>query len=465
MNDMNPVIIVQGGQWGSEAKGAVAANLCIERGVDITVRTGAINAGHTVVYEGKRYAMQQIPVGWVNPNTKLVIGAGAYIHPDTLWREIDMINSAMPDRDVRSRLFIDSRCAIHDMNAEAASKEANRHHKMGATGKGCSEAIVAKIQKRGTASYKLFYDSDQGRAFRERNPSVRFVDTVVLLNQAIDYGHTLLIEGTQGTLLDLHIGPYPFTTSRMTSAANWVAECGLSPNLKYDVVMVCRTYPIRVAGNSGPMDGEIEWVDLARQINRNLIAYGKPPLVAEAALVEFEDTLQSVATNAVLDERYKLPVIETPNTTRYNTRLSSWSAQERECFRVAASELHRDALNRVSPTVLTELKKLFEMTTVTKKLRRIAKLNFDDLRYAVAINRPSSIIMTFMDYEFPELEGSTVESITAMVNDGNPIIDSLMNYRAVVQNELNCKVSGFQFGPLHDNLVPIHHLFRRQSDR
>lgn len=461
MNQRNPVTIVQGGQWGSEAKGAVAANLCISQNVAVTVRTGAINAGHTVVYNGKRYAMQQIPVGWVNPDTQLVIGAGAYIHPETLWREIDMINSAMPHLDVRNRLFIDSRCAIHDMGAEEASKKANRHHKMGATGKGCSEAIVAKIQRRGDDSYKLFYDTDLGRAFRNRNPQVRFVDTVRLLNSAIDFGERVLIEGTQGTLLDLHTGPYPYTTSRMTSAANWIAECGLAPSLNYETVLVCRTYPIRVAGNSGPMPGEIEWTDLARNINTSLVAYGRPPLVADHAITEFLDCMFQAAGEAVRSDRYMVPTAY----GKYLTRLSEWPANDRLVYKVAASELHRDALQLLRSESLGELKKLFEMTTVTKKLRRIAKLNVDDLVMAVAINRPSWICMTFMDYEFPELANATVEQITNLVADNDPIIGAVMSYVTDLQAKVDCKIGALQFGPNHENLVGIHHLYRRQSDR
>lgn len=391
----HPILVVQGAQWGSEAKGNIAAKLCVDRNIDFAVRTGAINAGHSVVYKGRKFAMQQLPTGWVNPHTKLVIGAGAYIHPATLFREIDEINAAMPGDDVRNRLCIDSRCGIHDEAAEDASKAANRHHRIGATGKGCSEAIVAKIRDRNNG-YKLFKDTEYGRS-----AGLHYTDTVHLLNRAYDVNESILVEGTQGTLLDLHLGPYPFTTSRMTTAANWVAECGLSPALDYEVVLVIRTYPIRVAGNSGPMDNEIEWVDLARTINTKLSVLGHPPLVADSALVEFQNSMELAAKGS-----YNVPIAGKP--ARFSLRLSEWTPGIRGEYREAASELHRDALNLCTPATVTELRKLFEMTTVTKKLRRIAEINMSDLRHSIAVNRPAWAALTFLDYVEPELANTVI---------------------------------------------------------
>lgn len=437
-NASNPVIVVQGGNFGSEAKGAVAAHLCLTRNVKWAVRTGAINAGHTVVYHGKRYAMQQLPTGWVNPDTNLVIGAGAYIHPPTLYREIAMINEAMPDRDVLSRLYIDRRCGIHDEAAEQASSEANRHHSIGATGKGCSEAVVNKIRNRNNGC-KLFKEVWQELAAESADIYPCFGDTVYLLNRAVDSGDTVLIEGTQGTLLDLHLGPYPFTTSRMTSAANWIAEAGLSPALEYEVILVCRTFPIRVAGNSGPMKDEIEWTDLARDMNLKL----SKPVVSETAMEEFEVQLINAAMNA----SYKVP---RGSIGQPLTNLSDWTLVMRDVYRVAASELHRDALNLCSPDTVADLRCLFEMTTVTKKLRRIARLNFTDLRYAVAINRPSSLVLTFMDYVEPELAGKTKDSMVTVSRD---VRMRAREYILNVENKLNVPVSLIGTGPNPGNLI------------
>ena len=395
-----PIIIVQGAQWGSEAKGAIAARLCLDRNITYAVRTGAINAGHTVMFKGKKYAMQQIPTGWINQFTQLVIGPGAYIHPDTLWREIDIINSAMPEHDVRRRLIIDYRCGTHTGAAEDASRAANRHHAIGATGKGCSEAIVAKIRDRNNG-YQLFAETETAKIFRGHG--VVFGDTVGLLHRAYDDGARILIEGTQGTLLDLHLGPYPFTTSRMTTAANWIAEAGLSPGMEYETVLVVRTYPIRVAGNSGLMDNEIEWTDLAREMNIRLADAGRPAIVSETDLVIFESCLQQAAYRAAREDRYQTPI--EPGADKFNVRLSSWDPAMRDRFRVAASELQKEALGLCGSEVVDRLRALFEMTTVTRKLRRLARMSISDLHFSIMVNRPSWIALTFLDYVFPALAG------------------------------------------------------------
>lgn len=454
----NPIVIVQGGQWGSEAKGAVAAALCLSRPIDIAVRTGAINAGHTVVYNNRHYAMQQIPTGWVNPNTQLVIGAGAYIHPPTLWREIEMISEAMPNKNVIDRLFIDSRCGTHLEAAEQLSKDANRHHSIGATGKGCSEAIINKIRNRNNGAMLFVEWLSRTTDKPHLAGTLQFVDTVQMLNDEHDKGAKLLIEGTQGTLLDLHLGPYPYTTSRMTSAANWVAECGLSPSLPYEVVLVCRTYPIRVAGNSGPMSNEIEWTDLANNINNKLSLTNQPPLVSVFALEEFKCKLEYAASEATIEGKYKVP---TEGRT-FRTRLSEWTPAERNTYRVAASELHRDALKLCSANTVIELRKLFEMTTVTKKLRRVADLNVADLKYAVAINRPSWIALTFLDYLVPQIANATADTIEPATQGyivyANKLIEEL-------ESKLGVPVKFVSTGPKPENFISTTCLKVRQSQR
>lgn len=448
-----PIVIIQGGQWGSEAKGAVAAAICLQRNIDIAVRTGAINAGHTVVYNGTAYAMQQIPTGWVNPHTSLFIGAGAYIHPPTLFREIEMINAAMPEMDVRDRLYIDYRCGVHDEAAEDASKSANRHHSIGATGKGCSEAIVNKIRNRNNGAV-LFREWCKHEVLRNGGTHIPvglvFTDTCDLLNSNYDAGKSILIEGTQGTFLDLHLGPYPFTTSRMTSAANWVAECGLSPALEYEVVLVCRTYPIRVAGNSGPMPGEIEWTELANWVNEKRGI----PLVDPRALGEFQINLQLAASKATLDGRYKVPTIN----RQFDTDLSQWTPEQRSEFRVAASELHRDALNMCSPEAVKELRKLFEMTTVTKKLRRVAEMDISMLKEAVAINRPAWIAITFLDYVFPRLANMTAGDVDGSAVQGDVKFEPLRwvkqgaaTYINGISSALGVPVKWVSTGPKPEN--------------
>lgn len=373
MSSRIPIVVVQGAQYGSESKGMVAAALCERRRIDFAVRTGAVNAGHCVYKHGLKYVNQQLPTGWVNPGTNLVIGPGALVHPEILKSEIEMITEAGWD----GMIFIDRRAGLHLPEHTERSGRSGRHYRMGATGKGCSEAIIDRLRNRGIspeAGPRTFAEWLKGNWQESWMEKFVLGDTAKMLNDAYDRGDKILIEGCQGTLLDLCLGPYPFVTHKQTTAAQWVVEAGLSPALEYEIVLVARTYPIRVAGNSGPLPDEIDWPTLAKEINDKRVAAGMGPIVTEDAIMAFE------AAYHKLEGTYHDPVIE-------------------------MSERNRDALANLPQFVVDELKKLFEFTTVTKKLRRVARLNLDELRYSVMINRPAWLCLTFMNYEYPELWG------------------------------------------------------------
>lgn len=382
--DIKSPICVVGGCYGSEGKGAITAYLANRFSVDWCVRTGSVNAGHTIIYRNHEYKMQQLPVGFVNPRTKLVIGAGAFIYHDILKREVDEVeeNAGLL---VRNRLYIDYRAAWHGPEHTQRSTESGRHHKMGATGKGCSEALMDKIKNRNDG-YKLYRDHP------ERNwlHSSRYEDTEEILNCAIDRGERVMLEGTQGAHLDFNLGPYPYTTHKPTNAGQWVTEAGLSPALPWCVVMVIRTYPIRVAGNSGPMKDEISWIALAHRINNKLITRNLPPRVDPGAIHQFEDALDKAAEG--------FPGCPSPLIQEM------WTAEERNTHRAAISELNKVALSYLPDATVRELQKLFEMTTVTRKLRRVSRLNIPDVKAAIRWNRPQWIALTFLNYEFPHLD-------------------------------------------------------------
>jgi adenylosuccinate synthase len=385
----NSIIIVQGGQWGSEAKGAVAGFLCVQRKVDYAVRTGAVNAGHTVYLDDLPYVMQQLPCGFVNPATKLVIGAGALVHPGILQAEVEHLERFV-DPNIRKRLYIDYRAGLHTEAHTQRSKESGRHHGIGATGKGCSEALVDRVRLRGAAG-KLFRDIPEAGKYN-------LSDTSELLNNAYDQGAQILLEGTQGSLLDLYLGPYPYTTHKPTQAATWIQEAGLSPSLDYEIVLVVRTFPIRVAGNSGPMPNEISWSELASRLNARLKSKGLPVLIKGESLLYWEEACAEIARSG----KYRVPYSGI-GMARWD--LHNWTPDEREECKVACSELHRDAFNLLEPSTQADLRKLFEFTTVTKKLRRVADLNLSELKRACMWNRPDYIVLTFLNYLMPEIKG------------------------------------------------------------
>ncbi len=376
----NPIQIIGGGQYGSEAKGAIAAYLCEKDKVDYNVRTGATNAGHTCYYKGKPYAMQQLGVGWVNPDTQLVVGAGALIDPAILDREVAMLSSLL-GTDIRRRIWVDYRAGLHLPEHQSRSESSGRHHKIGATGKGCSEALIDRIKGRGRGAL-LF-----GQTVHAAN--YQTVDTEQMLNGAWDNGAKIQLEGTQGQLLDLYLGPYPYTTHKQTGPAQWMLEAGLSPALPTEVWLVFRTFPIRVAGNSGPMKNEISWTILAGEINGKRRRYGLEPIVQESSLEVWEEALEVAA------REFRFPA------NRSHEDQHMWTPAERAAFDSTLSELNASAFKLVPPDIQKDLRNLFELTTVTKKLRRIAR--FDTQAFDVALRqaRPHRVAITFANYSDP----------------------------------------------------------------
>lgn len=398
-----PILIVQGAQWGSEGKGMVAGALCERREVRLAVRTGAVNAGHTVYHKGKPYKMQQLPVGWVaGDNCDLVIGAGAYINPEIFFWEMEIIRGA----GFTGLIMVDHGAGLHLPEHTDRAGASGRHYLIGATGKGCSEAIRDRIGLRGKGG-KLFKDWCEDNGVTSRG--WHFADTVYYLNSAYDGGEQILLEGTQGNMLDLYLGPYPYTTHKQTLASQWVTECGLSPSLDYEVVSVVRTYPIRVAGNSGPMPEETSWLDLAMVINSKRAQAGMEPIVKFEAL-----------------DSYRLALTHYPES-RYPSR------------EVYLSEHDRDAWNLLIPDYKEELAKLFEFTTVTKKLRRIARMDIPGLQRSLMIDRPAWIALTFLNYEFPELWGE--EKFVLGGNKG------VVEYLQDLEEQLGYTVGAVTTGP------------------
>lgn len=385
------VYIIQGGQYGSEGKGQIAAFVAGQRKVEIAVRTGSINAGHTVYKDGRKFTMQIVPTPWIHPEIRLVLGAGCYIEPDILLDEIRQIKDATGE-DIRHRLFIDRRCFMFGAEERNRAKDANRHHAMGATGKGASEGIITKMRARGEdePELRLFSRSQYAGDFQ-------FIETDLMLNRRLDAGADVLLEGTQGAHLDFNLGPYPYVTTRMTNASAWLAEAGLPP-VNVHTILVLRSHPIRVAGNSGPLPDEINWPSLAEVVNELQRARGHGPVVPDRAIRAFRDALTSVA-----EEHFPDVVREIGARVLYPETLTPG---ERKRYRVFLSEANALALQRLDAQTLEDLR-FFEKTTVTKKLRRVAMFNCDDALIAIKWNAPAEIAYTFLNYDMPDLTGET----------------------------------------------------------
>lgn len=238
--------------FGSSAKGHVIEDLLKYRKYTSSIRTGATNAGHSLSYKGKMYSVQTIPCAWVDPNVKLFLGAGCFIQKSLLEKEIAMINEAIPEADVRDRLFIDYRATIlEDQDVEAENDGVGMNKEMGSTAHGCGAILIRKLW-RGHNHEIPHRMADEKEYAVEKGLTV--VDTIEMLNKEDE---VVLLEGTQGTMLSIHTTPYyPYCTTRECTASGYLSECGFSPFDVRDVIGVIRSFPIRVHGNSGDTSGE-----------------------------------------------------------------------------------------------------------------------------------------------------------------------------------------------------------------
>ena len=381
--------LVVGGQFGSEAKGLYVEKEAKKGHIKVHVRTGAINAGHTVYLTrgGKRQRLvfQTLPCGSIDPCATLVIGAGAYVEPDHLAKEIEMVDGLYGAGSTGQRLVIDFKSGHHSQADVEEEVGAGMHARMGSTAHGCMAASVRKMRR--LNEYQQFSQTARGQEMAKVY-GFTFGDASKLLNATYDEGGEVMLEGTQGTGLDFFHGTYPYNTSRSTIAANWMAEAGLSPRLKSEVALICRAYPIRVAGNSGPFNNEVEWLDLARTVNAKREALNMPPVVDEGILKEYERQCIDLAGTLGLPSH----------------KPSEWTEKQRFDFKEQLSGFHQNVFKRMSDSTVEELKGFFEITTVTKKLRRIAKPDWDLLRKSVQLNRPDFIVLNFLNYEFPNVE-------------------------------------------------------------
>jgi adenylosuccinate synthase len=240
-----PVSVVVGGQYGSEGKGKVAKYFAEKLGASIAVRVGGPNSGHTAIdASGKAHIFRHLPTAALLPDITLVLPAGSYIVPEIVLREIAAVNLE------KSRLVIDPHAMIVTSEDIASEKRGHLNDLIGSTGSGTGAAVMRRISRH--HSVTLAKDDARLREFvKPASP---------LLRQALSDNQRVIIEGTQGFGLSvLHSPHYPFATSRDTTGAAFVAEAGLSPLDVDDVILVIRAFPIRVGGNSGPLENETDW--------------------------------------------------------------------------------------------------------------------------------------------------------------------------------------------------------------
>ncbi|MFM8254052.1 MAG: adenylosuccinate synthase [Actinomycetota bacterium] len=281
-----PAIVLLGAQWGDEGKGK-ATDILGDR-VDYVVRyQGGNNAGHTVVIGDQKYALHLLPSGILSPNVIPVIGNGVVIDPAVLLEEIKGLNERGIDT---SKLVISSNAHLITPYHRTIDKVSERFlgkAKIGTTGRGIGPAYADKISRIGIRVQDLFDESILQKklegALKDKNQVLTKVfnrkdmqvseileeylgfaeilrpyiaDTALLLNQALEKGKTVLLEGSQGTLLDVDHGTYPFVTSSNPTAGGACTGSGIGPTKIERVIGIVKAYTTRVG--SGPFPTELE---------------------------------------------------------------------------------------------------------------------------------------------------------------------------------------------------------------
>jgi len=278
-------VVIVGAQWGDEGKGKVVDALADR--FDIVARyQGGANAGHTVVVKGKKFVLQLLPAGIVRPDKTAVIGNGVVIDPESLLREVEMMEKA--GVTVGNRLLVSDRAHLilpYHRSHEVAAEQARGGAKIGTTAKGIGPSYEDKAGRRGLRTGDL-RDPETFRrkcsevlAEKNRLAAALFAGAVLdteglveryyevvrrilpyltnvsaYLNTAMDRGQRVLFEGAQGTMLDVDHGTYPFVTSSSAAAGGACTGTGVGPTRIDAVVGVSKAYATRVG--SGPFPTE-----------------------------------------------------------------------------------------------------------------------------------------------------------------------------------------------------------------
>ncbi|OMH23599.1 adenylosuccinate synthase [Tersicoccus phoenicis] len=280
-----PAIVVVGAQWGDEGKGK-AVDLLGGR-VDYVVKpNGGNNAGHTVVVGGEKYELKLLPAGILSPNVTPVIGNGVVINLEALFEEIDGLAARGADT---SRLLVSANAHLVAPFHQTMDKVTERFlgkRAIGTTGRGIGPAYMDKIGRLGIRVQDVFDESILRQkvegSLRQKNELLvklynrrsvdieetvayfrsfadrlgpMMVDTTHVLNNALDAGKVVLMEGGQATFLDVDHGTYPFVTSSNPTAGGASVGSGIGPTRIDRVVGIIKAYTTRVG--AGPFPTEL----------------------------------------------------------------------------------------------------------------------------------------------------------------------------------------------------------------
>ncbi len=293
-------LVVVGSQWGDEGKGKITDYLAQE--ADVVVRSqGGNNAGHTINFDGEKFALRSIPSGIFNPKIKNVMANGMVINPKQALEEL----AGLEARGItKYQLFISNRAHIvlpyHEM-LDGAFEQFKGDKKIGTTKRGIGPAYADKANRIGIRMCDLVNPTEFAKALKAsltiKNMELKMIglpelsfddiyneyveygkklakfvcDTSLLLEEEIEKGSKILFEGAQGVMLCLDHGTYPYVTSSSPTGASVPLNAGIAPRYINNVLGICKAYTTRVG--EGPFPTEIDG-DLANYIRERGHEYG-----------------------------------------------------------------------------------------------------------------------------------------------------------------------------------------------
>ena len=278
-------VVVVGSQWGDEGKGKITDFL--SQNAEVIARySGGDNAGHTIMFNGEKFALRLMPSGIFFPKKINVIGNGTVLNPEHLVEEIDNLTARGVSVD---NLRISDRAHVilpYHIVLDRLQEEAKKGDKIGTTGKGIGPAYMDKAARVGIRMADLLeketFEAKLRTNLAEKNSLFQNVygadplkfedifepfyeygqrlkeyvtDTSVVLNDALDAGKRVLFEGAQGNMLDIDQGTYPYVTSSNPVAGGVTIGSGVGPNKINKVVGVIKAYTSRVG--DGPFPTEL----------------------------------------------------------------------------------------------------------------------------------------------------------------------------------------------------------------
>ncbi|HEX7831042.1 MAG TPA: adenylosuccinate synthase [Thermoanaerobaculia bacterium] len=352
-------VAVIGAQWGDEGKGKIVDLLCED--FDVVARyQGGHNAGHTVKFEDKHFALRLMPSGIVHPNKLCLLGNGMVIDPDALLSEIANLREAGVTIEENLLISDSAHCLLPYHKAlDLAREEAAGIGKIGTTGRGIGPAYESKVGRYGiriadlldpevlrkkieftcaernavlaNVYHKDTFDPGQLYEAYLRYGEIlanRITNGTVWINEQIRAGKKVMFEGAQGMMLDIDHGTYPFVTSSSTIVGGICSGLGVAPKHIHKVIGVGKAYTTRVGGGAFPTELENEHGEhLRKRGNEFGTVTGRPrrtgwldlPVLRTAAIINGIDEL-AVTKLDVLDEFDEIPIC-----TAYKVRGKSWS--------------------------------------------------------------------------------------------------------------------------------------------